>query len=244
MTESLMTRDGDPPGEAVLLSRGSRRQLSEEVASYVRELILSGRFKPGEFIRLEPIAEALGVSNTPVREGLLALSAEALVDLVPRRGFVVGSFSRQDVEDLFWAQATIGSELAGRAVANITKQDLRRLQEIIELHRKAVDEGDAVNIATLGHEFHRVINIAAGSPRLASLMGKLAAYLPNRFYATIEGRVESTLQAHPAIVEALERGNARSARAQMRDHILAGADSLIADLNARGIWNDMGEAAS
>ncbi len=242
MTE--VTRDGGLSGDPIQLSRGSRRQLPEEVASYVRELILSGKIKPGEFIRLEPIAEALGVSNTPVREGLLALGAESLVDLVPRRGFVAASFTRQDVEDIFWAQATIGSELAARAVANITKQDLRRLQEIIELHRRAVDEGDAANVARLGHDFHRVINIAAGSPRLATLMGKLAAYLPNRFYATIEGRVESTLQAHPAILEALQRSNARSARAQMRDHILAGADSLIADLNARGVWNELGEAAS
>ena len=59
MAESSMTQDGDLSGDPALLSRGSRSQLSEEVASYVRELILSGRVKPGEFIRLEPIAEAL-----------------------------------------------------------------------------------------------------------------------------------------------------------------------------------------
>ena len=81
----------------------------------MRELILSGKVKTGEFLRLEPIAEALGVSNTPVREGLLSLRAEGLVVLVPRRGFTAGSFTRQDVEDIFWAQATIGSELAARA---------------------------------------------------------------------------------------------------------------------------------
>jgi DNA-binding GntR family transcriptional regulator len=229
-------------GEPV--SSAPRRQLPEEVAAYVRELILSGRVKQGEFLRLEPIAEALGVSNTPVREGLLSLRAEGLVNLVPRRGFAVGSFTKQDVEDLFWAQATIGGELAARAAAKITKQDLRRLQEIGELHRQAVEEGDVADIAKLGRDFHRVINLAAGSPRLATLMGKVVAYLPNRFYALIDTHVQSTLDAHPAIVEALQRGNARTARAQMRDHILSGADRLIADLEARGVWNDVGEAAS
>jgi DNA-binding GntR family transcriptional regulator len=234
-------RSGDPE---VPVGRDLRHQLPEEVAAYVRELILSGKVKHGEFLRLEPIAEALGVSNTPVREGLLSLRAEGLVNLVPRRGFVVGSFTRQDVEDIFWAQAMIGSELAARAAAKITKQDLRRLQEIQELHRKAVEEGDVADIAKLGRDFHRVINLAAGSPRLATLMGGVVAYLPNRFYALIDAQVQSTLHAHPAIVESLQRGNARSARAQMRDHIRAGGDSLIADLDARGIWNDLGEAAS
>ena len=243
--DGLAAQNGDRSGDPAMdLGRSSRRQLPEEVASYVRELILSGKVKTGEFLRLEPIAEALGVSNTPVREGLLSLRAEGLVVLVPRRGFTAGSFTRQDVEDIFWAQATIGSELAARAAAKITKQDRRRLQEIIELHRKAVEDGDAANIAKMGHEFHRTINLAADSLRLATLMGKLAAYLPNRFYAAIDGRVQSTLHAHPAILEALQRGNARSARAQMRDHIFASADDLIADLTARGICNDAGEAAN
>jgi DNA-binding GntR family transcriptional regulator len=222
----------------------SRQQLSEEVASYVRELILSGQVKQGEFLRLEPIAEALGVSNTPVREGLLSLRGEGFVALVPRRGFVVGSFTRQDVEDIFWAQATIGSELAARAAVKITKDDLRRLQEIQARHDAAVKDGDPANIAKLGHEFHRIINLAAGSPRLATLMGTTVAYLPNRFYATIDAQVQSTLHAHPAILEALQRGNARSAGAQMRDHILSGGESLIADLASRGVWSEPSEAAS
>jgi DNA-binding GntR family transcriptional regulator len=243
--EPLASEDRDRLADlAGPVGRDPRRQLPEEVASYVRELILSGRVKTGEFLRLEPIAEALGVSNTPVREGLLSLRAEGLIRLEPRRGFVVGSFTRQDVEDIFWAQATIGGELAARAAARITKQDLRRLQEIQELYQQAVNDGDAADIAKLGRDFHRVINLEAGSPRLATLMGKVVAYLPNRFYASIEGQVQAVLHAHPAILESLQRGNARSARAQMRDHILEGAEMLIADLNARGIWSDVGEAAS
>jgi DNA-binding GntR family transcriptional regulator len=248
LAESLKpseAENGSPLGvPSAQTDQGSRRQLPEEVAAYARELILSGRVKTGQFLRLEPIAEALGVSNTPVREGLLSLASEGLVALVPRRGFMVGSFTRQDVEDMFWAQATIGSELAGRAATKISKQDLRRLHEIHELWRKARDDGEVENVAKLGHDFHRVINLAADSPRLAALMGQVAAYLPNRFYASLEGQLQSVVHAHPAILEALERGNVRSVRAQMRDHILSGADSLIAELVAQGIWNDEGEAVS
>src|SRR5262245_23408257 len=74
--------------------------LPEEVAAYVRELILSGEVRPGDFLRLEPIAEAVGVSNTPVREGLLSLRSEGFVKLVPRRGFMVESFTPEDVYDI------------------------------------------------------------------------------------------------------------------------------------------------
>ena len=56
-----------------------RRQLSEDVATYVRELILSSQVHPGDFLRTEPIAEAVGISNTPVREGLLLLRGEGLI---------------------------------------------------------------------------------------------------------------------------------------------------------------------
>src|SRR3954464_12516971 len=113
-----------------LNSRSGRRrqQLPEEVASYVRELIISGAVPPGEFLRMEPIAEAVGVSNTPVREGLLALRSEGFVQLVPRRGFVVAPFTRQDVRDLFWAQAQLGSELAARAAKKISPEQISSLE--------------------------------------------------------------------------------------------------------------------
>jgi DNA-binding GntR family transcriptional regulator len=219
----------------------NRMQLPDEVASYVRELILSRRVKRGEFLRLEPIAEALGVSNTPVREGLLALRAEGLVELVPRRGFVAGAFTRQGVEDLFWIQATLASELAARAASKITKDELRQLAQTHQAHRRAVEDGHAATVTDLGHQFHRLINLAARSPRLASLLGSTVRYLPNRLYASVEASVQSTLHAHPSILEALETGNPRLARTRMRDHILASGDSLIETLDARGVWD--GETA-
>ena len=75
-----------------------RPQLSEEVADHVRARIMSGEVRPGEFIRLDETAAALGVSVTPVREALLTLRGEGLVDLVPRRGYLVSPMSREDVE--------------------------------------------------------------------------------------------------------------------------------------------------
>lgn len=128
----------------------TRQQLPDEVASYVREMIMSGEVRPGEFLRMEPIAEAVGVSNTPVREGLLALSSEGLVELVPRRGFAVAPFSRQDVRDIFWAQAKLAGELAARAAKKLTPAQIAGLEQNVQLYTAALKAGDEAGIANYG----------------------------------------------------------------------------------------------
>lgn len=213
-----------------------RQQLPEEVATYVRELIMSGKVKPGEFLRTEPIAEAVGVSNTPVREGLLSLRTEGFVELVPRRGFVVAPVSRQDVRDLFWAQAQFSSELAARAAKKITPEQIARLESINDDFEKAVESGDQDALAQLGHEFHREINLAADSHRLTLLLSSVVRHLPNRFYASIDERVSATRNDHAELVQALRGRHVRKARAAAERHILDGADSVIHMLEERGLW--------
>lgn len=220
-----------------------RRPLPEEVATYVRELIISGAVRPGEFLRLEPLANAIGVSTTPVREGLLSLSNEGFVRLVPRRGFVVAPFTEQDVHDLFWAQAQLGSELAARAAKNVRTEQLTALEANLVRYEQAVADGHEGQVAALGHMFHREINHAAASPRLALLHGSFVKHLPNRFYAAIEGQVDATRDIHPQLIVALRAGDASKARSLMYRHILEGADRLIALLYQRGLWSSQ-ESAS
>jgi DNA-binding GntR family transcriptional regulator len=221
-----------------------RQQLPEEVASYVREMIISGTVRPGDFLRTEPIAEAVGVSNTPVREGLLALRSQGFVQLVPRRGFVVASFTPQDVRDLFWAQAQLAGELAARAAKKMTPELVDKLEANLAAYDKALAAGDEDGVARLGYSFHREINLAADSYRLALLLGSIAKHLPNRFYATIEGRAAETHDEHPLLVDALRQHDSRKARTRMEKHILGGADHLVEILNQRGLWAGDKESVS
>lgn len=213
-----------------------RQQLPDEVASYVRELIISGEVRPGEFLRMDRIAEAVGVSNTPVREGLLTLSNEGFVSQVPRRGFVVAPFTQQDIHDLFWAQATLAGELAARAAKKITLEQLARAERIITAYEVANAANDKQEIANLSHALHREINLAADSIRLATLLGSVVKQLPSYFYATIEGGIEAALTEHPLIIAALRNRDARRAKRLMEQHISRGADRLIESLEQRGLW--------
>lgn len=214
------------------------RGLPDEVASYVRELIFSGKVRPGEFLRLEPIAEAVGVSNTPVREGLLALSSEGFVRLVPRRGFMVASFTAEDVHDLFWTQAKLAGELTARAAKRITKDELAEIEAILERDEQAYAAHDQDLIAESGDALHRRIHRAAHSPRLAQILSSVAQHLPARFYAELEGHVEATHDDHRKLVEALRNHKVSVARKLAEEHLLKSTDRLIEMLRAHGLWQD------
>jgi DNA-binding GntR family transcriptional regulator len=240
-----VTFDKSENGSDGLAARGpSRRspgglgqqQLSESVASHLREQIISGKLVMGEFLRIDAIAKALGVSTTPVREGLLLLQSESFVRLIPRRGFVVNSFKQDDLLDLFWAQATLGAELAARAAKKMSKADVAKLESIQAEHDAAVRAGDQASAARLGHHFHRMINLAAESPRLALLLGSLTKQLTNLFYASIEGQLHDALEYHPIIIEAIRVRDADAVRSLMHRHIMGAGEHLTEALQRSGTF--------
>lgn len=215
-----------------------RQQLSQDVASYVRELIISGRVRRGDFLRIDSIAKAMQVSSTPVREGLLLLQLEGFVRLSPRRGFQVVGFSRQDVRDIFWAQAILAGELASRAALVITEEELGEIDRLLADHAEALGVRDEPRYTRLAHRFHRAINLAARSPRLAILLGGMTKQLPNRFYGMVEDQLDGTLDYHPRIQEALRARDGEAARALMVEHLVNGGDILVRRLEEQGIWEE------
>ena len=215
-------------------------QLSETVAMHLRERIVSGQLAKGEFLRIDALANALGVSTTPVREGLLLLQSESSVTLIPRRGFVVNGFGKDDLHDLFWAQATLAAELARRATPRMSAADIAHLDAIQSEHQAAYTVGDTLVAARRGHEFHRTINLAAQAPRLALLLGRLTKQLPNRFYASIDGRLKDAVEYHPIILDAIRVHDADAARSLMFRHVMSGGEHLIAMLERQGMWSGSG----
>ncbi|NKZ03351.1 GntR family transcriptional regulator [Actinomadura latina] len=222
------------PGDRAL---GRRRQLSDEVAAYVRDLIMSGQVGHGEFLRLERIAEDLGISVTPVREALLSLRGEGFVTLEPRRGFMPAPLTRQDVQDLFEAQAYFAGELAARAAAGrVAEPELASLDRFQAQLEAAFAAGDSAGIERANHEFHRLINLSAGSPKTAWLLRTVVRYAPRRFYASIDGWTRASVDDHQLVLAALRAGDADAARQAMRAHIRHAGTLLVVHLEAQGFW--------
>ena len=213
----------------------TRPQLSEAVARFVRNRIFDGTYGAGEYVRLDQLAVELGISVTPVREALLQLRAEGLMDQQPHRGFVVLPVTQRDITDVSNVQAYIGGELAARAAENITDEQVRELESIQSQLEAAHAGGDHERAVRLNHEFHRAINVAADSPKLAQLMSQITRYAPESVFPVVEGWPKRSMKDHRRVVAALAKRDAEQARAAMSEHLSAGAGPLIDHLKQRGV---------
>ena len=212
-----------------------RPQLSEAVATHLRQRVMSGQVRPGEFLRLEHIADELGISVTPVREALVALRGEGFVQLQPRRGFVVAPLSRQDVLDVFGIQADIAGELAARAVTAISDEQIAEL-EAMQARMEKLD-GDPVEQEKINHEFHRLINTVSDSSKLAWFLAAAVRYAPSSFYGDITGWPQASHEDHHAILDALKVRDAEAARSSMHSHITHAGELLVKHLDSLGLWD-------
>lgn len=219
--------DYDELGKGIGRPFEGRAQLGDEVASYIRDLIMAGQLGGGEYIRLDRLASHLGVSATPVREALTSLRAEGFLELEPRKGFFVLPLTAKDVEDVFYAQATIAGELAARAVVAMDNAAIDRLKEIQRRLIRASNHHDLAAIEQENYLFHREINLLAASPKLSWLLSMVMHYSPRRFYSKIDGWPKLSIDDHGDILVAFEEHDASRAMEAMTTHIVHAGVLLV-----------------
>ncbi|MFD4248208.1 GntR family transcriptional regulator [Amycolatopsis thermoflava] len=213
----------------------NKQQLSEKVAAYIREGIMVGQFRAGEYIRTERLAEELGVSPTPVREALMLLGSEGSVRWEPRRGYRVVPLTTRDVGDLFRVQAFIAGELAARAATELRDEELDLLEETQAKLEQAERDGDFDLVESLNYQIHRTINKASDSARLAVLLGVTVNYVPLGYYASIEGWSSASAHDHSSIFRALRARDPEGARKAMSAHIEHVGGQLVEHLRQREV---------
>lgn len=213
----------------------ARPQLAEDVARVVRRRIFEGTYPAGQYIRLEQLADELGVSVTPVREALFGLRAEGLLRQVPRRGFVVSPITRRDITDVAEVQAHIGGVLASRAAELISDEQLRGLEAVQDRLESAYRRNDHEAAVRLNHEFHRGVNLAARSPKLAQLMGQITKFALESVYPTLHGWPAHSTRDHRELLVALRARDGEAARVAMSDHLRAASGPLTDHLRAHGV---------
>ncbi len=197
----------------------------------VRDGIISGRYPPASRITEQEIAEAAGVSRTPVREALRRLHGEGLVEFQANHGAVVTDWSDTDANEVFELRAMLESHGAARAAVKATpaqRQELRELAE--EQHRHSLErgEGHLERIGELNSRFHRRLQEAANSPRLARALSALleAPLIMKTFLKYRPQDLERSAVHHLELVRAIESGDPDWAASVMRSHILAARGAL------------------
>jgi DNA-binding GntR family transcriptional regulator len=207
------------------LAHLARKKLGQETTRYLRDALLSGQYAAGERMAVHQLAEALGVSTMPVREALVTLANEGLLEVIPRRGFRVASMGLRDVEDAFRVHAFVAGLMIEEAAPIITPStiaELRGIQDaILESFSEVLDEHQlAHRVEELNFKFHRTINHVPDAKRLRWFLRAAARYVPRRFYETIPGWKEATRDRHGAIIDALEARDAAQARRLMELHVI------------------------
>jgi DNA-binding GntR family transcriptional regulator len=210
-----------------------RQRLSDEAAIHVRELIVSGQLTGGEFIRPEAIADTLGISATPVREGLLQLQTEGLLRVAPRRGFIVASLSAKDIRDSAQAHALLAGELCARTASLVTPADLKALEQIQTRLESAAEIGDLTEVEELNIRFHLTIYQIADAPSIYRLVEATFNRTPRRFFSKVGDWPAGSTRDHRAILKALTAADSEAARAAIADDVRRSGE-LLAQLFVSG----------
>jgi DNA-binding GntR family transcriptional regulator len=191
------------------------------VRDQLQHAILEGVLQPGERLRAEALAQRFGTSRTPVREALLQLEAQGLVEVEPNRGAVVRSFDRDDLRDLYEVRALLEPKAAALAAQRISDEAIEQLDQLCS----------ADDLIVANEAFHRIILEAARSPRLTEAM-RAASGIPRSFRSVFwhdERQRAESLMCHRRLVAAFKARDAQLAEAVMRMHIL-GAIAFLEEI--------------
>jgi len=211
----------------------------------IRAAIIDGRLEPGRRLKEEELARELGISRTPVREALLVLQTEGLLESAPNRGATVRTYEAADLDDLYQLRALLEGFAARRAAARISAADLDRLRESCERFVALRAEDDVTDLVRENLSFHNVILEAAGSERLVQMVRKVIE-LPLVYRSYVWYSPEQKLISehyHRQLTAALTAHDAERAELVMKEHILEARDFLIAQLRASTPVADMEEGA-
>jgi DNA-binding GntR family transcriptional regulator len=201
------------------------RALYEEVAELLRQRIFARELEPGSWIDELRIAEALGISRTPLREALKVLAAEGLVTMKVRRGAYVTEVNEKDLRDVYHLLALLESD-AARVVAQRASDE--QLLEIGQLHQALENSiHDRDRFFEINEAFHmRLLEIADNRWRdqmVADLRKVMKLNRHNSLFK--EGRIEQSLAEHQAIWEALQARQPELAAQRMQAHFAHGLEA-------------------
>jgi DNA-binding GntR family transcriptional regulator len=210
-------------------------QLRNVVAEQLRTAIREGKYKPGEWLRQERLAQELGVSQMPVREALKQLATEGLIEHMPYRGAKVISFSIEDIEDLYTHRAFLEGRAAYFAAKILSSEELNIIKGIQADILENNEPKDLHIYRELNRKFHQTIYSICGREYLIRSLNQMWATFPTMLLANFSATASHPLperervdvDEHNLIISALEARNPDLAEEKMREHIMITARHLM-----------------
>jgi len=210
---------------------------------HIKNAIIVGQYKPGSRLTEKALAEELQVSRTPIREAIKQLEVDGLITPYKKRGYVVKSFSIEDIRQIYNVRALLEGYAAREAAIMRTAEDLKRLDTKNNAYRQAIKSVDREDIETIQYiqqinqQFHSEILLAARNNHLKSLIERVVVVpiIFRSFYWYDENQLLRSLQVHETILQAILNRESDRARAAMEEHIYQGRDDVIHALQKQNI---------
>lgn len=200
---------------------GSAKRVYETLRRAILEQVLS----PGRRLAEEELADALGVSRTPIREAITRLETEGIVERSSVRTVTVSRLSPKAIAEVFEVREWLDGVVAYLATQRITPPRIAELRWINERMKAAALEGDVDTVEQINHEFHDVLALAADNAFLMSLMHQARDRVRPLTGSTFahENRSTASAKEHDQLIDLISSDDAEAAAKAARTHMKAAA---------------------
>jgi DNA-binding GntR family transcriptional regulator len=198
-----------------------------EVYGAIKERIICLQMPPGSHCTEGRLAQELGSSKTPVREALVRLEHEGLVQVSPRLGYSVTPVTLRDVRDLFELRVLLEGEAAALATSRIGEAtQLRMIEDAASIE---YDQSDIAQYLRGNIQFHTTLAHAGGNERLVHVIQEVLDQMTRLFHLSLAltTRAEELVNEHRTLIEAVKSGDVRHARELAAGHIRTSQTMVI-----------------
>ena len=211
-----------------------KKSLREEVYGSLKKSILNGKLKAGQRLIEEQLANQVGMSRTPVREAFHKLERDDLVVRLPKGGFAIREFTKEDVEEIFGIRSALESYAAYLATLNIAPDKLTILEKKIDELERVLDSGDDEKIVQLHTDFHEILYKTSKSKKLIGMVDNFHDYFYGYRLALLptSAGFKTSIAEHRNILEAMKKKNPRLVERLVRNHLEKGKDLVLKEIEA------------
>ncbi len=195
--------------------------LTDWAYEQIKESILKLEYQPGAQLEVEKLASEMQISRTPVREALLRLERDGLVQVIPRVGFFATDINPKDLEDLYEMRELLESRAVRDSIPCLTEEDLTHIEKVLYDTAKAIEQGDHERFLASEVEFHATLTNHAPNQRLIATLEsfKDLTYRWRILSTRSTDYMPTTLKEHQAIFQAVKEKDAELASRMMSEHI-------------------------
>jgi len=210
------------------------RHAAPQVLERLRDAILSLELEPGTVLARQELAEHFGVSQTPVREALLRLSEEGLVDVFPQHATLVSRIDLAAARQAHFLRRSIELEIVHQLAEKAPPGLVEDLEAQVARQAALADAQLYGDFVEADRRFHQLMYEAAGVAGLWDMVARMSGHVDRlrRLHLPTAGKTEAILRDHRAISQAIRRGDPIGAQKALRKH-LSGTLSAVAEICAR-----------